>query len=161
MPSLIWTTVYWFLLAELALTAVLVVPVPRRVRNSIAKSIFKFNLGERLSKPVLFIGLALAFGLLESYLRHSHVLERMAEGELHHEGGDHHFHSPHHHDKEKKYKAERNMYLSGFSLTLIFVIGRLTTLMQENVELDHEAHPEKATEIEMVKPKDKAEKKND
>jgi hypothetical protein len=167
MASLIWSTVYLFLLVELGLTAILVVPVPRRMRNSIAKWVFKFNLGGRLAKPLLFIGIALAFGLLDSYLKHRHIVNRMvvehAAGIMHSPHEELHFH---HNDKEKKYKAERNMYLSGFALTLLFVIGRITTLMQENVELDHEAHPqgkkeEKKEEIEMVKPKNKTEKKKD
>lgn len=41
-------------------------------------------------------------------------------------------------DKERKYKCERNLYLSGFALTLLFAIGRLTTLLQESVELHDE-----------------------
>eukprot|EP00980_Cylindrotheca_fusiformis_P026495 scaffold16300_cov150-Cylindrotheca_fusiformis.AAC.6 len=140
MASLVWTSVYLFLLGELALTAILVVPVPRRVRNAIAKRVFQFQLGERLSKPILFIGLALLFALMESYFRRSHIVEKISMLE---ESEDfHHGHiSSHHHEKEKKYKAERNLYLSGFALTLIFVIGRITALMEENVELDHEAHP--------------------
>jgi B-cell receptor-associated protein 31 len=167
MPSLVWSTVYSFLLAELGLTAILVVPVPRRVRNSIAKWIFKFNLGGRLAKPLLFIGIALAFALVDSYLKRDHIANRMvdehAAGIMHSPQEELHFH---HNDKEKKYKAERNMYLSGFALTLLFVIARITTLMQENVELDHEAHPQEKKEqtkeeIEMVKPKNKTEKKKD
>ena len=38
--------------------------------------------------------------------------------------------------KEKEYKAGRNMYLVGFALTLLFVIGRITELMQEHAELE-------------------------
>merc|ERR1711933_592951 len=37
--------------------------------------------------------------------------------------------------KEKEYKAGRNLYLAGFALTLLFVIGRITELMQEHAEL--------------------------
>merc|ERR1711933_361436 len=37
--------------------------------------------------------------------------------------------------KEKEYKASRNLYLAGFALTLLFVIGRITELMQEHAEL--------------------------
>jgi hypothetical protein len=41
-----------------------------------------------------------------------------------------------HLDKEREYKTQRNLYLSGFALTLIFVIGRITDLMQEHVDLE-------------------------
>mmetsp|Transcript_21118 Transcript_21118/g.47690 ORF Transcript_21118/g.47690 Transcript_21118/m.47690 type:complete len:97 (-) Transcript_21118:353-643(-) len=37
--------------------------------------------------------------------------------------------------KEKEYKAARNMYLVGFALTLLFVIGRITELMHEHAQL--------------------------
>jgi hypothetical protein len=156
MPSLIWNTVYLFLLSELALTAILVVPVPRKIRNSIARKICKFKLGERIAKPVLFAGFVLAFAMTDSYLKHEHVLNRIEEehaaGNIHTLGHEHYFHG---HDKEKKYKAERNMYLAGFSLTLLFVIGRITQLMQENVELEEEAGHSKQ------KPESKEDKKND
>jgi hypothetical protein len=45
-----------------------------------------------------------------------------------------------HLDKEKEYKTQRNLYLSGFALTLIFVIGRITDLMQEHADLEDELH---------------------
>eukprot|EP00536_Pseudo-nitzschia_multiseries_P012294 jgi/Psemu1/308983/fgenesh1_kg.463_\ len=38
--------------------------------------------------------------------------------------------------KEKEYRAGRNMYLVGFALTLLFVIGRITELIQEHAELE-------------------------
>lgn len=43
------------------------------------------------------------------------------------------------HDKERKYKSERNIYLSGFALTLLFVIGRIVALLRESVTLHEEA----------------------
>ena len=44
------------------------------------------------------------------------------------------------------------MYLTGFALTLLFVIGRITQLMQENVEMEEETErvknsTEAATEL--------------
>ena len=38
--------------------------------------------------------------------------------------------------KEKEYKAGRNLYLAAFALTLLFVIGRITELMQEHADLE-------------------------
>lgn len=139
MPSLIWGAVFLFLLLELAVTVVLALPVPRKIRNFIAREIFKFNLGNRLAKPVLYIGITLSLALLESYLTHRRIVSRMEDE---HNAGissiPHHDAIYHTHDKERKYRAERNMYLAGFSLTLLFVIGRITTLMQESVELEEE-----------------------
>lgn len=140
MPSLIWTTVFSFLLLELAVTLILVLPVPRRVRNFLARNVVsRFNLGERLGKPILFVAIALSFALLESYVAHQRILARLE----HEHGGDdmysqQHGRVYHAQDKERKYKSERNMYLAGFSLTLVFVIGRILKLMQESVELEEE-----------------------
>jgi hypothetical protein len=39
-------------------------------------------------------------------------------------------------DKEQEYKTECNIYLAGFALMLLFVIGQITNLMQEHAELD-------------------------
>ena len=167
MASLIWTTVFLFLLFELVLTFVLVVPVPRKIRNFIAREIFQFNVGERLKKPVLFIGLALLFALIESYVTHQRIIEREEDereaGIM--VGRDHHDRMFHLHDRERKYKAERNMYLSGFALTLIFVIGRITQLMQESVELEEETERIKKFQLASneaeAKQKDPADKKTD
>ncbi|CAJ1965035.1 unnamed protein product [Cylindrotheca closterium] len=164
MPSLIWSSAYLFLLVELVITAILVVPVPIKIRNAITRKVFQLNLGERLRKPILFIGIALAFGFVDSYSKHKYVLDMINEernAEL-----DHGHHLPHvvHHEKEKKYKAERNMYLTGFALTLLFVIGRICQLMQEHVELENELHPETAVkkkEPTASPPKKPADKKKD
>mmetsp|Transcript_17842 Transcript_17842/g.33075 ORF Transcript_17842/g.33075 Transcript_17842/m.33075 type:complete len:176 (-) Transcript_17842:512-1039(-) len=141
MASLVWQTVFAFLVCELLLTLVLVVPVPRKVRNFIARECFQLNLGERLKTPILFIGVALVLALVESYFTHQRILARLSEEveagfvppASHHDG----FY-PGLHDKERKYKSERNMYLAGFALTLLFVIGRITALLQESVELHEE-----------------------
>jgi len=138
MPSLIWGAVFLFLLLELAVTVVLALPVPRKMRNFLAREVFKFNLGDKLTKPVLYIGIALGLALLESFMTHRRLLTRMEDE--HNSGISSIPHDAvyHTHDKERKYKAERNMYLAGFSFTLLFVIGRITTLMQESVELEEE-----------------------
>lgn len=136
MLSLIWGSIFLFLLAELAVTFVLALPVPRKIRNFITREVFKFHLGDKLRTPVLYIGIALSLALLESFFTHRRIVNRMLEEH----GVSYYSHDMAFHplDKERKYKAERNMYLAGFSLTLLFVIGRITTLMQESVELEEE-----------------------
>ena len=153
MASLIWTSIFLLLCVEIVLTAILVIPVPRKIRNYIAKEIFQFSIGDKLSKPILFVGVALTMALIESYFAHERIVQRIQEGinEGGGGGGGHggpyghgygdHMHSHvggHFHDRERKYKTERNMYLTGFALTLLFVIGRITQLMQESVELESE-----------------------
>ena len=167
MASLIWTTVFGFLVFELILTAILVVPVPRKIRNFLAKEINKFQIGERLAKPILFIAIALAFALVESYFTRQRILARESDeieasgmsGMLMAREHDKMFHSG---DRGRKYKSERNMYLAGFSLTLLFVIGRITRLMQESVELEEECNRvKKFNSASDEKPKQPVDKKKD
>lgn len=169
MATLIWRAIFAFLVCELVLTCILVLPVPRKIRNYLARKIFWLQLGERLAKPILFIGTALALALVESFWTHQRLLDRLliveeeklaleilsrkggAGGEYYYGGGggsgggggalklgSSAAMTMTHHDRERKYKSERNMYLAGFALTLVFVIGRITQLMEENVELEEE-----------------------
>ena len=156
MATLIWRAILAILIAELLVTLILVLPVPRKIRNYLArKIIFQLQLGERLAKPILFIGMALALALVDSFMTHQRLLDRLrieeelllsrnVVGEYSGAGagaagsllaGTAAITA---HDRERKYKSERNMYLAGFALTLVFVIGRLTQLMEENVELEEE-----------------------
>jgi hypothetical protein len=43
-----------------------------------------------------------------------------------------------HLNREKEYKTEPHLYLSGSAVALLFDIGRLTDLNQEHVELEQE-----------------------
>lgn len=142
MASLVWMSVFLILAVELVITLILVVPVPRKARNFLAKKIFKFELGDRLKTPILFIGIALGLALMDSYFTHQRIMTRILEEQ---EAGvvspshySHDFFYPGLHDRERKYKSERNLYLAGFALTLLFVIGRLAVLLQESVELQEE-----------------------
>jgi B-cell receptor-associated protein 31 len=134
-------SVFLILAVELVITLILVVPVPRKIRNFLAKEIFKFELGDRLKTPIMFIGIALSLALMESFFTHQRIIARILEE---HEAGvasSHHSHDnfyPGLHDRERKYKSERNLYLAGFALTLLFVIGRLAVLLQESVESHEE-----------------------
>jgi len=38
-------------------------------------------------------------------------------------------------DKQRLFRTERNLYLAGFCLALLFVIGRLLSLMKRNLAL--------------------------
>ena len=143
MASLIWMSIFLILAIELVITLVLVVPVPRKIRNFIAKEIFQFQLGDRLRTPIAFVGIALGLALMESYFTHQRIMARIFEEQEagilpSHSAGHHDHFYPGLHDRERKYKSERNMYLAGFALTLLFVIGRLAVLLQESVELHEE-----------------------
>lgn len=141
MRSLLWTSVFILLMFELALTFILVVPVPRKWRNWICLKVSKLELKKRLRIPLTCIFFALSLALLDTttYLQQIYSKENQDEQQTQHQRLgqvlvdstiDRHL------IKEKEYRSARNMYLVGFALTLLFVIGRLTELMQEHAELE-------------------------
>mmetsp|Transcript_15646 Transcript_15646/g.33846 ORF Transcript_15646/g.33846 Transcript_15646/m.33846 type:complete len:185 (-) Transcript_15646:2036-2590(-) len=165
MASLIWKSIFVVLAAELFLTLLLVVPIPSKIAarcagffSPINNRITRFFLQRLKAKtkiPLLFLGVGLGMALAESLYTHQQILERIEEErEFENGGGDglghHHkrysttsyidnYFYPGLNIKERRYKSERNMYLAGFALTLLFVIGRIATLLKESVELHQEA----------------------
>ena len=141
MASFLWTSVFILLCLELALTLVLVIPVPRKIRNWVCRQTTKIHLQQKL-QPILWgIGVALSLALMDSWSLLQFLFQDKNDPTilLSHHDPPHKPPTGHlsHHQKEKEYKAERNMYLAGFALTLLFVIGRITNLMQEHVELEY------------------------
>lgn len=147
MRSLMWTSVFVLLIFELALTLILVLPVPRKIRNWICMKVSKLELKKRLKLPLTGVFFALLFALLDTTNYLSLIYnkeEREQKNQINqrenydyynnniNNGGAKYYHLI----KEQEYKAGRNMYLVGFALTLLFVIGRITELMQEHAELE-------------------------
>lgn len=138
MASVVWVAVFILLMVELFVTALLVLPLPRILRRFIAKKIFTYDLAKRVRFVSNFIifGLILAVSDAISTLRH---LEQKEESTT--EGGGPDARVGYigvSFDKQRKFRAERNMYLAGFALTLMFVIARLVELMQEIVNQEEE-----------------------
>lgn len=140
MRSLLWTAVFAILMIEVAITAALVLPVPLSWRNAICLEMSKLDLKARLRLPLTFlvIGMGLAFFDSMNYL----VFIWKVEDDEERYGSSYQTAEQaqvvRHIDKQKEYKTERNLYLSGFAIVLLFAIGRLTDLMQEHSELELE-----------------------
>jgi hypothetical protein len=119
----------------------LVIPVPRNYRNWICREVSKLDIKQKLYYPltVLFVAISIAF--LDSY---NYLIQiwSIEEDDMKYRNYNsiEEAHLIKHLDKEKEYKTQRNLYLSGFALTLIFVIGRITDLMQEHADLEDELH---------------------
>lgn len=134
MKSLIWTSVFLLLIIELIVTFILVIPVPRKIRNRIARYIARFDLGDKIGQATMFLMIALFGALAES------IMTIQALKDRDHPAGstveqERIFHDL---DKQRIFRAERNMYLAGFTLTLLFVIARISKLMEESVEMEEE-----------------------
>ena len=139
--SLLWTSVFVLLMFELVVTLILVLPIPRKWRNWICLKVSRLELKKRLRVPLIGIFFALLFALLDTttYLQHIYLKENEEQQQQQRQRLfsdssviDRHL------IKEKEYKTGRNMYLVGFAFTLLFVIGRLTELMQEHAELEQQ-----------------------
>jgi uncharacterized membrane protein len=146
MRSIVWTSVFFILCLELALTFLLVLPVSRKLRNGVCRAATNLKLRGRL-QPILWgLGVALGLSLLDglSFLLFLAQDRKEIPHQLRY----------HDHDaKEREYQTERNLYLAGFCLTLIFVIGRITDLMQEHVDLEDElARARKGSPAEAIEP---------
>ncbi len=137
MRSLLWTCVFLLLIVELCFTLILVLPIPNRFRNKIVLSVSKLDLKKRLHPYFLGIFVALLVALVDTAVFLSNIYsQKQEEYQLQYE-----HHHPNHNPidrhllKEREYKAGRNLYLALFALTLLFVIGRITELLQEHAEL--------------------------
>lgn len=141
MKSFLWTTVFVVLVLELVVTFILVIPVPRTIRNRIARCIAKLNIRRKIGQSSLFLMIVLIGALIESimtvralYQRDNHYYPATASMTTSVEQ-ERIFHDM---DKQRIFRAERNMYLAGFTLTLLFVIARISKLMEESVEMEDE-----------------------
>ena len=137
--SLLWTSVFVLLMFELVLTLILVLPIPRKWRNWICLKVSRLELKKRLRVPLIGIFFALLLALLDTttYLQHIYLKENEEQQQRQRLFSDSSA-IDRHLIKEKEYKTGRNMYLVGFAFTLLFVIGRLTELMQEHAELEQQ-----------------------
>lgn len=124
---------------EIVITAVLVIPVLQAWRNAICREVSKLHLKEHLKLPLTFlvVGMMLAFLDASNYLLYLWDMEEEDVRYRTYRSVDD-AHMVRHLDKERVYKTQRNLYLSGFAVTLLFVIGRLTDLMQEHADLEKE-----------------------
>merc|ERR1712232_1302714 len=112
------------------------------------------KLDEIFRKPMWFVAIGLVLAFADSYA----TLERLTRRSLseHNGNNDNHRYGGgvgaaagdrvlYDLDKQRSYRAQRNIYLTGFALTLLFVINRISQLMQESVEMEEQIHRLSAT----------------
>ncbi|PXF46359.1 hypothetical protein BWQ96_03858 [Gracilariopsis chorda] len=119
MATIVWMAVFFLLMIELVITALLVLPLPRVLRKFIARKIFNYDLGRRIRfvSNFIILGLILAVSDAVQTLRH---LEQKEGTEA----------------SSSAYNDA--LYLAGFALTLMFVIARIVELMQEVVNVEEQ-----------------------
>lgn len=112
MATVIWVAVFFVLMVELAITLLLVLPLPRFVRKFIARKIFTYDLGKRVrffSNFIIF-GLILAVSDAVQTLRHLDQKQEVSEGTKQHHGQETFIGVSL--DKQRKFRAERNVSTS-------------------------------------------------
>lgn len=126
--SLVWTLIATFLYAEIAIVLLLVLPVASPYRwQKFFKSRFLAMLGRQAQMYFyLLIGVLVLFLLeaireMRKYSHHEH------EGEVHLNIEMQH--------SMRLFRAQRNFYISGFSIFLTLVIRRLVTLISAQAGL--------------------------
>jgi len=127
---------------ELVTVAILSIPVPRSARNWICREYSKLDLKKQMQPVLQAIGVGLVVAIIDGVSNLLSILELEKRDDIisledTRRYGDG-YNVARHLDKEMEYKIERNLYLAAFAFTLLFVIGRLTDLMQEHAELEDE-----------------------
>lgn len=126
--SLIWTLIATFLYAEIAIVLLLVLPVASPYRwQKFFKSRFLAMLGRQaqmyfyLLLGVLTLFILEAIREMRKYSHHEHDGEVHLNVEMQH--------------SMRLFRAQRNFYISGFSIFLVLVIRRLVTLISAQASL--------------------------
>jgi hypothetical protein len=151
MASVVWSGLFLFLVFELAIVAILVLPWPSRVRRYIAAKVHLLKLGPRLRVVAQWILLALFAAIAESIntLTRFHIREEQpadsGENAMDAQAGYIEVSM----EKQRMFRAERNLYLAGFALTLLVVIKRIVELMEfsHNLEMDREFQNKRLNDI--------------
>lgn len=126
--SLVWTLIAGFLYAEIALVLLLVLPVASPYKwNRFFKSKFLAMLAQQahlyffLIMGVLVLFLLDAIREMRKYSHHDHSSDVHLNVEMQH--------------SMRLFRAQRNFYISGFSIFLVLVIRRLVTLISAQANL--------------------------
>lgn len=111
MASIAWLAVFFLLMVELVITALLVLPLPKFVRKLMARKIFTYDLAKRFRFFSNFIILALLIAVSDAIntLRHLELKEESSrEGEASYPDARTGYIGLSF-DKQRKFRAERNV----------------------------------------------------
>ncbi|KAH8252117.1 B-cell receptor-associated protein 31 [Drosophila bipectinata] len=126
--SLVWTLIAGFLYAEIALVLLLVLPVASPYRwNRLFKSKFLAMLAKQAHIYFFLIMAFLVIFLLEA-------IREMRKYSHFEQAGEVHLNVEMQHSM-RLFRAQRNFYISGFSIFLVLVIRRLVTLVSAQANL--------------------------
>ncbi|KAJ8905322.1 hypothetical protein NDN08_001829 [Rhodosorus marinus] len=133
MASPLWLGVYGVLCLELILTLILLVPLPERVEKGMVKILQLPNFISGWTFFVRFLAIALVLAVYDSIRTIKYMESKILDDPETLTGV-----MANSLDRERRFRAQRNLYLAGFALTLLFVIIRLVQMIRSNINLREE-----------------------
>lgn len=123
MASVVWMAVFFLLMVELFITAILVLPLPRIIRRFIAKKIFTYDLAKRVRfiSNFIVLGLLLAVSDAITTLRHLEHKEESGEAGAGYDDSRVGYIGVSF-DKQRKFRAERNVSACQCYIRIIYSI---------------------------------------
>ncbi|GJD08556.1 hypothetical protein Gasu2_28510 [Galdieria sulphuraria] len=125
---MLWLLVYLFLCTEVVIVALLVLPLPKRVRRLVLRVLATGSQFLHLRKFINYISLSLFFGIVESLTDAYRVQLKLSEQTTSNGMFSNAVSFEVRTLKQRQFRSQRNFYLASFSLTLLFVIGKLFEL---------------------------------
>lgn len=138
--SLVWTFVFYVLMVELFVLALLVLPLPWGVRKNIARSLMNPQVKRIVDRVLQYLGVGLMFAVAESVhaLRHLQEVSEATRLPSDQKTAAEELASTStglHELKWRRALAQRNLYLSSFSLVLIVTLLRIINLVRNETAL--------------------------
>jgi len=160
--TLQWSVVFFILVFEMAICLILVLPLPLSIRKSMWKYFATSSLIQKSKTFTIFMAFVLAALFIDAY----------RESRQYSEGAHAHIDTnipgsaqPYLQHQSKYFRAQRNMYISGFTLFLglilyrfIFVLADLYKI-QENAEIIHKQAKNQQDEYKRITDELSTEKK--
>eukprot|EP00179_Madagascaria_erythrocladioides_P031275 CAMPEP_0198341912 /NCGR_PEP_ID=MMETSP1450-20131203/50230_1 /TAXON_ID=753684 ORGANISM="Madagascaria erythrocladiodes, Strain CCMP3234" /NCGR_SAMPLE_ID=MMETSP1450 /ASSEMBLY_ACC=CAM_ASM_001115 /LENGTH=170 /DNA_ID=CAMNT_0044046973 /DNA_START=71 /DNA_END=583 /DNA_ORIENTATION=- len=137
MKSIIWGLVFVILCIELGVLAILCAPLPWGVRKTIARFLHNNGIAKKFKVSMYYLMVAISLAVVDAVMRIRALEGREETGDpdaAQGLGGTLNAQ----YLKGQRYRAQRNLYLAGFVLTLLFAIKRIIELVVNEIALRDE-----------------------
>lgn len=133
--SFVMISILVILIIEVLLVVILCAPLPWGVRKNVARFLLKGHVRQRVITVLRYVGFGLIIALIESITTMNRLDKRINADDTDSKADPNQGLIAVSTLKIRLIQAERNMYMSSFSLVLIVVLGRLIYLVSNEMEL--------------------------
>eukprot|EP00051_Salpingoeca_urceolata_P026407 m.477190 g.477190 ORF g.477190 m.477190 type:complete len:166 (+) comp20774_c0_seq1:2187-2684(+) len=120
--TLVWQSIFYGLVAEVAAFVFLCLPLPTTWRIGFGRLLVKVPLAKWLA---IFWSMFLVVHFAQELMEARRMNDRLQQKDINPLG------AISNHDLERKFRAERNLYISGFSLLLLVILNRFLALLHK------------------------------